>query len=60
MAPALTVPEPFLGKPVPVTVTAVPAGPLAGLRLRDGEAAWAGTAARGQAERHEDKNAGQA
>ena len=43
--PAVRVPELFFGKPVPVTVTVVPAGPWAGLRLMDAEAACAGTAA---------------
>jgi hypothetical protein len=49
LAPAVTVPEVLLGKPVPVTVTDVPAGPEPGLRLIDGlsgaAAAFRGAAA---------------
>ena len=45
LMPALRVPELFLGNPVPVTVTVVPAGPWAGLRLMFAAAACAGTAA---------------
>jgi hypothetical protein len=40
--PALTVPALFLGNPVPVTLTVVPAGPELGLRLMEAAAAWAG------------------
>ena len=40
--PAVTVPEVFLGNPVPVMVTEVPAGPVFGLRVMAAIAACAG------------------
>jgi hypothetical protein len=44
LLPAATVPLVFLGKPVPVTVTSEPAGPLEALSVMAVEAACAGGA----------------
>lgn len=46
LAPAVTVPGDFLGKPVPVTLTDVPAGPDEALSMIDAVAASTGSAAR--------------
>lgn len=45
--PAVTVPEVFFGKPVPVTFTAVPALPVSGLNVIDAVAACAGAPLKG-------------